>query len=381
MRGSILCRGCEADFGFAIPFHRCPECGGALSFSLDRAFPLAEIAARPPGMWRYREALPAFEEVISLGEQATPLVPVAPRELGREGVLFKCEYTLPTGSYKDRGAATLVSYLKSVGVEEAVEDSSGNAGASMAAYCARSGISLKVFCPQSASAGKLTQIRLYGAELVRVPGPRPRATEALLEHVEATGSAYASHLWHPLFLEGIRSMAYEIAEQLGWAAPDFVLCPVGAGSILLGLFEGFSDLLAAGVIARLPRLVAVQAANVAAVCDAVRTGAVRVEPACDPQPTLAEGIALPAPVRDREVLHAIRASGGTAVSVVEEEIAAGAATLGKAGFCVEPTSAVVWNGLRKLIESPSPPPPGATIVAVLSGHGLKASPALAEILP
>ncbi len=381
MRGeSILCRGCETDFGFAVPFHRCPDCEGPLSFSLDRSFPPAEIAARPPGMWRYREALPAFQEAISLGEQATPLVPVAPREFGREGVLFKCEYTLPTGSYKDRGAATLVSYLKSVGVKEAVEDSSGNAGASMAAYCARAGIGLKVFCPQSASEGKLTQIRLYGAELVRVPGPRPRATEALVEHVEATGSAYASHLWHPLFLEGIRTMAYEIAEQLGWAAPDYVLCPVGAGSILLGLFGGFSDLLAAGAIARLPRLVAVQAANVAAVCDAVRTGAGRVEPARDPQPTLAEGIALPAPVRDREVLHAIRASGGTAVSVVEEEIAAGAVSLGKAGFCVEPTSAVVWNGLRKLTESHSPPPPGATIVAVLSGHGLKASPALAEIL-
>ena len=331
-------------------------------------------------MWRYREALPAFEEAVSLGEQPTPLVAVPPREFGRDGVLFKCEYTLPTGSYKDRGAATLVSYLKSTGVTEAVEDSSGNAGASMAAYCARAGIGLKVFCPQSASAGKLTQIRLYGAGLVRVPGPRPRATEALLEHVEAAGSAYASHLWHPLFLEGIRTMAYEIAEQLGWSAPDYVLCPVGAGSILLGLFDGFSDLLAAGVVNRLPRLVAVQAGNVSAVCAAVRTGAGRVEPARDPQPTLAEGIALPAPVRDREVLQAIRGSGGTAVSVGEGEIASGAAALGRAGFCVEPTSAVVWPGLRKLIESDSPPPPGASIVVVLSGHGLKASPALAEIL-
>ncbi len=378
--GSILCRGCEADFGFAAPFHRCPGCGGPLSFSLDRSFPLAGIAARPPGMWRYREALPAFEEAVSLGEQPTPLVAAAPREFGREGVLFKCEYALPTGSYKDRGAATLVSYLKSTGVTEAVEDSSGNAGASMAAYCARAGIGLKVFCPQSASAGKLTQILLYGAGLVRVPGPRPRATEALLEHVEAAGSAYASHLWHPLFLEGIRTMAYETAEQLGWSAPDYVLCPVGAGSILLGLFDGFSDLLAAGVVKRLPRLVAVQAANVAAVCAAVRSGAGHVEPVLAPQPTLAEGIALPAPVRDREVLHAIRASGGTAVAVGEEEIAAGAEALGRAGFCVEPTSAVVRQGLRKLIESDSPPPPGATVVAVLSGHGLKASPALAEIL-
>ena len=130
-------------------------------------------------------------------------------------------------------------------------------------------------------------------------------------------------------------MAYEIAEQLGWSAPDYVLCPVGAGSILLGLFDGFSNLLAAGVVNRLPRLVAVQAGNVSAVCAAVRTGAGRVEPARDPQPTLAEGIALPAPVRDREVLQAIRGSGGTAVSVGEGEIAAGAAALGRAGFCVE----------------------------------------------
>ena len=112
----------------------------------------------------------------------------------------------------------------------------------------------------------------------------------------------------------------------------------------------------------------------------MHSGAGHVEPVLAPQPTLAEGIALPAPVRDREVLHAIRASGGTAIPVGEEEITAGAAALGRAGFCVEPTSAVVRDGLRQLIESDSPPAAGATIVAVLSGHGLKASPALAAIL-
>ena len=374
--GRILCADCSSDFGLELRQHRCPACQNALSFVLERAFPLPDIAARPATMWRYAEALPGFAPPVSLGEPVTPLVPV---EIGPTRVLLKCEFALPTGSYKDRGAATLISYLQQLGTREAVEDSSGNAGASMAAYAARAGIRLKVFCPESASPGKLTQIQLHGADLVLVPGARPRATDALLEYVARTGALYASHLWHPLFLEGIRTMAYEICEQLGWSAPDVVLCPVGAGSILLGLCDGFRDLLAAGVIRQMPRLVAVQSAHVAAVCAAFADGAERVEPVRDPQPTRAEGIALPAPVRDREVLAALRESGGTAIAVSEADIAAGVAELGRNGFCVEPTSAVVWKAVEHLLAG-GHVPENATVVAVLSGHGLKATAALADLI-
>ena len=375
MSSSISCTDCKGKIDSGAQ-HRCPTCGGTLDLHMDRSFPREKIITRPTSMWRYREAIPAFEKNTSLGEQMTPLVPISTHGLN---LLLKCEYTLPPGSYKDRGAATLVSHLHSHGIVEAVEDSSGTAGASIAAYCARSGINLKVFCPETASPGKLTQIALYGGELIKVPGPRSQATEALLQYMKNSDCAYASHLWHPLFLEGIRTMAYEIWEQLEWSAPDYVVCPAGAGSILLGLFDGFSDLLKKGLIGQLPKLVAVQAENVSAICAAFHGNYKEIKPIVNPLPTIAEGIAMPAPVRGPQVLHAIKISGGTAITVDEEEIATGVTALGSAGFCVEPTSAVVWEGVRKLTAE-SELPFGTNVVAILSGHGLKASSGLSAIL-
>jgi len=319
-------------------------------------------------MWRYREALPAVGKPISLGEMPTPLLPLYPDQ---PQVMVKCDYTMPTGSYKDRGAALLISHLKAIGVEEAVEDSSGNAGAAMAAYAARAGMRLKVFCPASASPGKLAQIERYGAELVPVQGPRPKATEALLEHVESTGAFYASHLWHPFFIEGIKTLAFEIAESGNWKVPDWVLCPVGAGSILLGLFKGFTELQQAGVISAMPRLAAIQAEHVSPVFAAFTNGTERVALATNPQPTLAEGIALPRPVRDREVLEAIASTQGTVVAVSEAEIKTGTEVLGEAGFYVEPTAAVVQPALDRLLKT-GQINASDSVVLVLSGHGLKA---------
>jgi threonine synthase len=369
------CSACQAQHAWGLLAHQCPSCGGPLDFALEQvAFPRETIASRPPGMWRYAEALPAFDCPISLGEALTPLVPC---RIGETEGWCKCEYSLPTGSYKDRGSALLVSYLKELEVEEAVEDSSGNAGASLAAYAARAGLRLKVFCPASASAGKLLQIRLYGAELMPVEGPRPRATEALLAYAQRTKTPYASHLWHPLFVEGVKTLAFEVVEQLGWRAPGTVLCPVGAGSILLGLCKGFSELRQAGVIPSLPRLVAVQARHVSPLFKACHEGAEEVARAQAPLPTLAEGIALPAPVRGKALLQAIRASGGTVLAVSEEEIAAGVRHFGRAGFCVEPTSAVVWAGVEQLAREGRAEGP---VVAVLSGHGLKAAQAISQLL-
>ena len=378
MNGTIYCPSCATDYGSRALPHRCTACGGALSLAANYSpsFPRQHIAQRPATMWRYAEALPSFDRPISLGEPTTPLVPF---QCGDLEVLAKCEHILPTGSYKDRGASLLMSYLSELGIEEAVEDSSGNAGAAMAAYAARAGLKLKVFCPASASAGKLVQIQLYSAELVRVEGPRIRATETLLEYVETTGAFYASHLWHPLFIEGIKTTAFEIAEQLDWSAPDVVLCPVGAGSILLGVYLGFKDLLDAGLIAQLPRLVAVQSHNVSPVYQAFSAGADHITPVTDAQPTLAEGIALPGPVRGGEILQALNESAGTVVTVSEENIAAGVQAMGTAGFCVEPTSAIVWHGVQELYQQGFITP-NDTTVAVLSGHGLKAAQSIGDLL-
>jgi threonine synthase len=324
-------------------------------------------------MWRYAEALATDGDPVSLGEPMTPLIAI---EHGGRSVELKCDYLLPSGSYKDRGASTLMTHLRAIGIRRAVEDSSGNAAAALAAYAARAGIQLTVFCPASASPGKLAQIRLHGAALRLIEGPRPRATQALEAHVAATGEFYASHLWHPFFLEGMKTLAFEIAEQRGWRAPGAVLCPVGAGSILLGLWLGFAELRKAALIAAVPRLFAVQAERNCPVARAWERGADDVEPG-PPEPTLAEGIAV-APVRGREVLRAVRETGGGVVRVAEDDIRAGLLTLGRHGIGVEPTSAVVVPALDRL-QAAGAIGAAEAVVLVLSGSALKAGARLGEI--
>jgi len=372
----MRCSRCGRAYAPTEQVWRC-DCGGALD--LVGATPRLSrevIAGRPPDLWRYAEALPLLRERVSLGEPMTPLIPFEHR--GRT-VGLKCDYLLPTGSYKDRGSAILMSHLKSTGIVRAVEDSSGNAAASLAAYAARAGIELTVFCPASASPGKLAQVRLYGAALRLIEGPRQRTTDALMRHVAESGEFYASHLWHPYFVEGVKTAAYEIAEQDGWRAPDAVICPVGAGSILLGLYRGFAELVEAKAIPRMPRLFAAQAANVSPVYRAFEANAPDVAPVEAPQPTLAEGIALPRPVRGVAVLEALRSTQGGAAAVSEDEIRAGVRALGRAGVCVEPTSAVVLPALERL-EAAGRIAPHERVVLVLSGFGLKAPAVLRELL-
>jgi threonine synthase len=353
------------------------NCGGAL----DLLLPPPHIAPnlvqpRPPDLWRYREALPPLASQISLGESMTPLIPFDHH--GRS-IWLKCDYLLPTGSYKDRGAAILISHLHAMGIQRVVEDSSGNAAASLAAYAARAGIEIEVFCPASASPGKLAQIKLYGAQLRLIDGPRQCTTEALERHVAATGDFYASHLWHPYFLEGVKTVAFEVTEQNGWQAPDVVICPVGAGSILLGLHQGFTELQQAGIIERVPRLFAVQAANVCPVYQAYKRHDSDVPAMATSRPTLAEGIALPRPVRGARLLQALRQTDGGVAAVSEEDIREGLVILGRGGICVEPTSAVVIKGLEYL-EDAGIVHADEQVVLVLSGFGLKAGAVLQEVV-
>jgi len=370
------CDGCHRQYASTARLWRC-VCGGALELLVPTPHIRPDfIRQQPPGLWRYVEALPPLAHHVSLGESITPFIPCVHR--GRE-LWLKCDYALPTGSYKDRGAAILMSHLQELGIRRVVEDSSGNAAASLAAYAARAGIEIEVFCPATASPGKLAQIQLYGATLRLVAGPRQRTTEALERHVTESGDFYASHLWHPYFLEGVKTMAFEIVEQNGWQPPAVVLCPVGAGSILLGLFKGFTELLTAGVISRLPRLFAVQAANVSPVYQAFERHDEDVPPCDAPQPTLAEGIALPRPVRGRLLLRALRESRGGVVAVSEEGIRQGLLALGRLGICVEPTSAVVLDAYEQL-EDAGLINPDEQAVLVLSGFGLKASVTLQQLM-
>ena len=371
---AMTCARCRRVYDHREPVWRC-ACGGPLALGPGAPLAPADVRGRAATMWRYREALAVAGEPVSLGEPMTPLIAI--EHEGRR-VELKCDYLLPSGSYKDRGAAVLMTHLRAIGIRRAVEDSSGNAAASLAAYAARAGIGLTVFCPASASPGKLAQVRLHGAELRLIEGPRPRATEALEAHVAASGEFYASHLWHPFFQEGIKTLAFEIAEQRGWRAPHAVLCPVGAGSILLGLWRGFQELRAVGLIDRVPRLFAVQAERICPVYLAHARGADDVEVA-ESRPTLAEGIALPRPVRGPEVLQAIRETRGGVARVTEAEIRRGLVGLGHHGIGVEPTSAVVLPALQHLRRAGTIDDEG-DVVLILSGSALKAGALLSEIV-
>ncbi len=375
MNGILQCAGCGFDCGPESTSYCCPKCHGKLIYrGIKPSFPQPSIRQRNPDMWRYAEALPDFDHRVSLGEGFTALVP-----LTIDGIetLAKCEFSLPSGSYKDRGSATLISYLRSIGAGEAVEDSSGNAGASLAAYAARAGVPLKIFCPADAPSGKLLQIRLAGAELVKVPGPRPRATAALLEYIAQSSAVYASHLWHPMFVEGIKTLAFELAEQLSWRALAAVVFPVGAGSILLGLYRGFKELMEAHMIPALPVLVAVQAEKNCALHNAFVNNAEEITETPPSQPSLADGLAASPGVHGPELLQAVRESQGTVVTVSEAEIAEGVIALGRLGFCVEPTTAVVWHGARHARERLAG---DGAVVAILSGNGLKAAQTIDGIL-
>jgi threonine synthase len=325
-------------------------------------------------VWRYAKALLVdADDAVSMGEGWTPLVA---GEWGGATVLFKLEFLMPTGSFKDRGMTVMVSYLRSRGIDRVLEDSSGNAGASLSAYAARSGLSCRILVPETASYPKIAQIAACGADVVTIPGTRQDvAEEALRQSAEIF---YASHNWQPMFVEGVKTLAYELWEQLGFNAPDNVVVPLGYGSNVLGCERGFDELLRRGEIERRPRLFGIQSANCAPYYEAFRAGVEHLVPTTI-TPTVAEGIASAKPTRVREVLRAVRESGGAVVAVDEAEIVEALAGLARKGFYVEPTSAAAAAGLGRLLESGAIRPDETTVL-VLTGSGLKASAAVGELL-
>ncbi len=332
---------------------RAPDDGGLLRLTPGRGLAPDEIERSEPSLWRYRAAIRVEDRGrISLGEGFTPLVET---EWDGRRLLFKCEHLMPTGSFKDRGTAVMMSHLKQTGVEALLEDSSGNAGASIAAYAAAAGIRARIMAPAGAPAAKRVQIAAAGAELQEVAGDRDAVERAALAAAE--DMFYASHNRQPFFLEGTKTLAFELWEQLGFRAPAAVAAPCGNGANILGLYLGFRELRDAGQIEALPRLHAVQAAN----NSPIRTlfdG--RVLPR---GPTVADGIATAQPIKGRAVVDAVRATGGSVPVVSEEAILDALGRLARSGWFLEPTSAVVAAALPQLPEE--------NIVLVLTGSGLK----------
>lgn len=325
-------------------------------------------------LWRYRAALPVeFKHPITMGEGCTPLVR---QPWGDLRPLFKLEWFNPTGSFKDRGAAVMLSFLRQMGVTRVHEDSSGNGGSAVAGYGSIGGLRVKIIAPAHTSPAKIAQVRAYGAEVQLVEGPREASEAEAIR--QASDSFYASHNWHPFFLEGTKSLAYEIWEDLGFRAPDNIVMPVGAGSSLLGCAFGFRELLRAGQITRLPRLFAAQPLNCSPIDAAFQAGS-DAPVARDVRPTVAEGTAIRHPLRLRQIIEALRESEGGTVALTEEEIVVALRRLARQGIFTEPTCASAAAALDKLQEAGRIRATEETVV-IITGTGLKAATAVADLV-
>src|ERR1700742_659538 len=274
-----------------------------------------DIDSRTRSLWRYRAAFAAdIGKPITLGEGCTPLVEQAWGDLRP---FFKLEWFNPTGSFKDRGSAVMLSFLRQIGVDAVLEDSSGNGGSSMAGLGAAGGMRVKILAPASTPPAKIAQVRAYGADVQLVEGPREESEAEAIR--QSSQTFYASHNWQPFFLEGTKSLAYELWEDLGFRAPDNVVVPVGAGSSLLGCAFGFRELLKAGQIAKLPRLFVTQPLNCSPIAASFKAGVDTPVPR-DVHKTIAEGTAIRHPMRLGEIVGALRECGGGTIALTEDDI-------------------------------------------------------------
>ncbi|MBM3343933.1 MAG: pyridoxal-phosphate dependent enzyme [Betaproteobacteria bacterium] len=350
------------------------DSGGYLNLTPGPGLKRADIDPTRRSVWRYAKAIAVdATHAVTMGEGWTPLTC---GEWQGAPALFKLDFMMPTGSFKDRGMTVMLSYLKSCGITQVLEDSSGNAGASLSAYAAAAGMRCRILVPQTASYPKIAQIAACGADVVTIRGTRQDVADAAM--AMSSEIFYASHNWQPFFAEGTKTLAYELWEQLGFKAPDNVVVPLGYGSNVSGCERGFGELVRNGEIGKMPRIFGVQAANCAPYFNAFKAGVEHLVPT-QVTPTIAEGIASSKPTRVAEALRAVRDSGGSIVAVTEDEIVTALGTLARKGLYVEPTSAAAAAGLTQLLASGAIKANESTVL-VLTGTGLKAADKIGELL-
>lgn len=360
----VCCSQCGRGFPAGGLPYLCPVCGGLFEISKPVDLDFSRVDRSQPGIWKYRHTfgLPASVPAISLGEGNTPLVWV---DVNDRKIAFKCEFLNPSGSFKDRGSSVIVAWLKSRAINNAIEDSSGNAGASFAAYSARAGVAARVFVPESASGPKRKQIAAYGAELITVSGSRSNVSKTARDMADQ-GVAYASHAYLPFNIPGYATAAYEIYQQLGMQFPASVVVPIGQGGLLLGLAYGFHLLrIATNQPNTNPIIIGVQAAACAPITTLSKNGQKAMD-AVSENLTLAEGVRVRYPIRAAQVVEAVTARQGVFFSVEEDQILPARDDLARLGLYVEPTSAIVWLALNNLMRNLPDP-----IVVILTGSGYK----------
>ncbi|MFF4209924.1 pyridoxal-phosphate dependent enzyme [Streptomyces sp. NPDC001796] len=320
----------------------CPVCCGPLDLDFaPTPAPLKSLGGRVNSLWRYAETLPLAGPSISLGEGRTPLVELT------DGISAKLDFLMPTLSFKDRGAVLLAELALRLKPRQVIADSSGNAGTAIAAYCARAALPCTVYVPEGTSAKKLEQMEAHRARVVPVEGGREAAARVARDAADEPGVFYASHVFNPYFLHGTKTYVHELWEDLGGRLPDVLVLPVGNGTLLLGASLAIAELYGAGLLDRRPVLYAVQAAAVAPLARAWEEGAEDLVDVTPAGRTWAEGIAIPRPPRARQILRAVRDSGGTFLTVTEDQIRRAQLDLASRGLYVESTGVACWAAVRE----------------------------------
>ncbi|MBT3792660.1 MAG: threonine synthase [Rhodospirillales bacterium] len=353
--------GMKGDIYAADQVHNLSDAGKPLlvRYDLDgikAAVTRDDLAARAPDLWRYRELLPVrrVENIISLGETMTPLVPCPALQasLGCSDILVKDEGRLPTGSFKARGLVMAVSMAKELGIKKMAMATNGNAGAAMAAYCSRAGIEGVVFCPDDTPEINVREIALQGSRVYRVNGLINDCGKIVADGREAAGWFEGNTLKEPYRIEGKKTMGLELAEQLGWDVPDVIMYPTGGGTGLIGMWKAFQELEALGWIGKKrPRMVAVQAEGCAPIVRAYDDGVEHAELWTGAH-TIAAGIRVPVAIGDFLILRAVRESKGFAVAVPDDAIdSARDEVAKKEGLLLCPEGAATYAAFKQELAS------------------------------
>ncbi|MCL5677262.1 MAG: threonine synthase [Firmicutes bacterium] len=375
------CDDCGSTYEAAELVNTCRQCGGFLETvydykALGRRLDRRKIAARKPSIWKWREFLPlrSEESIVTLGEGGTPLVKslAAGPRLGLRHLYFKNDTLMPTGSFKDRGFSLAISKARELGIRRGLTFTSGNAGASFAAYTRRAGMQAVILVKAWAASAKVAMLRAYGQEVIKLEYESFAEVARLLAEAEKGLGLYQFvNFINPVRHEAMKTYAYEICEDLGWAAPDRMIHPVGTGGGIYGAWKGFQELLKLGLIQRSPRMTAVQPSATSPFIHAFRAGAREASPTGHARGTLAESIAADAPLQGgRRVLRCVYESGGTVEAVSDEEILAAVRELGAEGIFSEPAGAAPLAALRQMVAR-GEVDPEETVVCVVTGTGLK----------
>jgi len=321
---------------------------------VKKALTKDKLASRPADLWRYRELLPVRrkEDIVSLGEVVTPIVPMPKlqKKLGGGEILVKDEGRLPTGSFKARGLVMAVSMAKALGIKHMAMPTNGNAGAALAAYASHCGIKTTIFCPEDTPEVNVSEIALQGASVYRVNGLIDDCGKIVGEGKAKVGWFDTSTLKEPYRIEGKKTMGLELAEQLGWDVPDAIFYPTGGGTGLIGMWKAFDELEKIGFIgSKRPRMIAVQAAGCAPMVKAYEEGKEHA-PRWENAHTIASGIRVPQAVGDFLILRAVRESQGFAIAVEDAAIEKALDEMAREeGFLLCPEGAATYAAYKQAL--------------------------------